>query len=195
VNREEAVSSIDDVLGNPSRGLVPYRSGIWNGVPGWQVGRQIFRQVVLGNWPHLGKVLSPSTAFATPPADPDRANGTYPEIVPSDETFLRYIQLLGEHSLKPEIPLALAWMKALNVEPRRMTLAMALGYWGEFSFRPPLVERWSSEKSEYTKLRDWIAEWVPPRKVPGDGDVARSLKFIALIREGRNPSVTYHHHR
>jgi hypothetical protein len=189
-SREEVVSAIESILGYPGRGLVPYRSGIWNGLPGWMVGRQIFRQVVLGNWPHLEKVSSPADiAFAPPPADADRAAGYYPEIVPTDETFHRYIQVLAEHSLEPEIPLALAWMQALKIVPRRTTLAMALVYWGEFSLGPPLVERWSRERSDHAKLRDWLSEWVPPESMPGSDDIAQGLKEIASMRRGRNPSL------
>jgi pentatricopeptide repeat protein len=218
-SREEIVSSMKDILGDPDRGLVPYRSG-WDDVPAWQVARQIFHEVVLGNWPTLKHVQPPAAAVRVPGDDNSfwpvlqlprsitkpssntvshpqvnlhlATNALYPEIVPTNETFLRYIQVLGEH-FPSEIPLALAWMRALKIEPRRLTLAMALVFWGEVSFRPPLVERWSPQKSEYAKLVDWIRDWVPPEVMPHGAHIAICSRMVARMKQCRNVSLGQGH--
>ncbi|KII90134.1 hypothetical protein PLICRDRAFT_108304 [Plicaturopsis crispa FD-325 SS-3] len=112
------------------------------------------------------------------------AEGIYPEIVLNDQTFFSYISLLGLHSQAAEIPLALAWMRALGVSPAQSTLAMALVFWGEVSLQAPLIESWAGGRasSEYEKLVQWIRDWVGDDRVPKDHHIGHWLRQVKKMR-------------
>lgn len=70
----------------------------------------------------------------------------HPSIIPTNETFLHYILLLGITGRASEIARVLAWMRHLKIVPQRSTLAASLVLWGEVSGRAVLVERWTRRK-------------------------------------------------
>jgi pentatricopeptide repeat protein len=109
----------------------------------------------------------------------------YPQIFPEDATFFVYIQLLGIQSLASEIPLALAWMRDLEIVPSTDTLAIALVFWAEVSLHAPLIESLVGESSEYTKLVRWIRDWVGDEKVPKAEDIRHWLRVVSTIRDAR----------
>ena len=122
----------------------------------------------------------PHVAFSSPP------RGSF---IPTDAAFCQYILLLGTSSYQHEIPLVLAWMRALHVHPRRRTLCFSLIFWAEVSLRGPLFESWAekNERSEYIRLHRWIASWVGKDSVPGDIMMADFLKIVAQARDPRGP--------
>lgn len=111
-------------------------------------------------------------------------------IVPSEATFRSYILLLGTTSYQHEIPLVLAYMRALNIHPRRQTICFALIFWAEVSLRGPLFEDWAERrgKSEYGKLYEWIVEWVG--EAPKDYMMAFYMRVVARARDPRFKSDT-----
>jgi hypothetical protein len=118
------------------------------------------------------------------------STSSYTSIVPSESTFCAYILLLGTSSYQHEIPLVLAWMRALHIHPRRRTLCFALIFWAEVSLRGPVFEEWAerNERSEYGRLYRWIQGWVGKRNVPEDYMIAHFLKVVAQAKEPRMPA-------
>ena len=164
-------------------------SGFWHDDWAYVNARVIFRDVVLGNWPELQKVACPVGAYVpttfsdrlwvVPDPKPEQR---WPTIVPSATTFHAYIFLLGWSELQAEIPQALAWMRALQIEPMQKTLAMALMYYGEVARLPPLFEafdlrRNDAYKGDYGRFRGWLVDWVGGRAVPTEN-------FVAAFRRG-----------
>lgn len=111
---------------------------------------------------------------------------SYPSIVPTDTTFAAYIQLLGLTSRASEISLALAWMRALQIQPSRKTLSIALVFWAEVSLRGPLFEEWAERRnkgeSQYERLVRWVGEWVG-EEAPTDVDMHKALRAVAKMRD------------
>ena len=182
----------------------------------WQRCRMIFRQTVLGNWPHLREVKSPLDLDKGPlsylsqffiqlrptPASPTQRllpekTALYTHIMPSVETFHAYISTLGYFGKVPEIPLALAWMQELRLRPTWNTMCAALTFIAEVEGPRRAVRGWSdSEQVRLARdeevLRRYLEEWL------GDGweDVkARASKpHVELpppdgITEGRRKVV------
>jgi len=110
--------------------------------------------------------------------------GPYPQIVPNDTTFRLFIILCGSHGKAGDIPLALAWMRALDIKTRPQTLALAMAYWGEVSMNAPLVERMTGQ-NEYRKLWAWVEDWVGAAGVPRRRDNMDALRLLAEMRETR----------
>lgn len=162
----------------------PPESGFWHGDWAFINARVIFRDAVLGNWPHLQQVGCPVGTYS-PPATTSRMWVTkerspelrWPTIIPFDRTFHAYIFLLGWNELQAEIPLALAWMRALQIQPMYRTLCAALMYFGEVARLPPLFESFELRKGQeyggdYGKLRRWIADWVGESNLPSENMIA-----------------------
>ncbi|KAG8835272.1 hypothetical protein FRC17_004579, partial [Serendipita sp. 399] len=162
----------------------PPESGFWHGQWAFVNARVIFRDAVLGNWPHLQDVECPVGAYS-PQSVSDRLWVTtdkvpemrWPTIIPIDKTFHAYIFLLGWNELQAEIPIALAWMRALQITPMHKTLCAALMYFGEVARLPPLFEsfelrRGSEYGGDYGKLRRWIADWVGESGLPSENNIA-----------------------
>ncbi|KAF9450732.1 hypothetical protein P691DRAFT_773656 [Macrolepiota fuliginosa MF-IS2] len=96
----------------------------------------------------------PSDLFLTPPPDSDsnldpqinharvRIRSHHPSVLPTSHATLNYILLLHLSSRAGELPLLLAWMKYLGIQPSKALLAVALAAWSEVSVYAPLVERW-----------------------------------------------------
>jgi pentatricopeptide repeat protein len=183
-------------------------NGMWRDVPAWQVVVSIFKKVMLGNWPELRHVRPPAHAvrrsmdsspmgelirsLSRSPADPSLSliptelvtECEYPDIVPDDETFFRYICICGTHELSSHIPLVLAWMRALNVEPSKGTLTVSILFWSEVSLQAPLVERWVGEsRSEFGKLISWLMDWVGEERMPTQLDTVNWLGKLRKMRE------------
>ncbi|KIM90001.1 hypothetical protein PILCRDRAFT_812796 [Piloderma croceum F 1598] len=106
-------------------------------------------------------------------------------VIPTESAFYAYIFLLGTSSYQHEIPLVLAWMRALRIHPRRRTLCIALIFWAEVSLRGPLFEDWAerNERSEYGKLYRWMLDWVGEDNVPKDYLIGYFLKVVAQARD------------
>ena len=150
----------------------------------WEIGRAIFRQVVLGNWPHLSRVVNP--------LDPDvRWNGDswysryfgddhpstqiklveklplptakYMHLVPDAVTWSSYIRLLGFFGHVNQIPLALAWMKELGVRPTWVSMVYALAYIKDSQDEPRRVRdpdgRWGYASDEEI-VREYCVRWL-----------------------------------
>ena len=202
--RADIVYAIQRMLMRDDGELKDYATATWNALPPWRNVVDIFREAILGNWPDLVTVQPPakvthdsgqvntlhpgSARIAGRYAGgrmPDSWMGSrapYPQIYPTNATFLAYIQLLGFQSLATEIPLALAWMRALDIKPSRHTLSVALVFWAEVSLHGPLIEKLVGERSEYLNLVRWIREWVGDKGTPNDKDMRRWLKHVARIR-------------
>ncbi|ETW79781.1 hypothetical protein HETIRDRAFT_435112 [Heterobasidion irregulare TC 32-1] len=117
--------------------------------------------------------------------------GLYPSVAyssvdPSERAFVSYIALLVSQSLASDIPLALAWMRALDVHPSRSTIALALVSWREVSASAPLLETWSrgSSSSEYTKLVDWVLDWVGEENMPSNEAIGKAVRRVSFLRRG-----------
>ncbi|GAA5876858.1 hypothetical protein JCM1840_002684 [Sporobolomyces johnsonii] len=88
---------------------------------------------------------------------------TYPHLYPNDRVFRSLIQLIGYHSSIRSIPLVLAWMRHLHIEPSRWTLCIALMYVeGEAAIGAKAVKRW----------REWLGEWLGEERVPSQEEIA-----------------------
>lgn len=157
--------------------------------------RAVFRDVVLGNWPSLAAVRSPldhpTGAFATvsgfisPPSalgeasehphPPPSGDATYPHIIPTQASWNSYVGLLGGFDRVPEIPAALAWMRALATPPWRQTMATALMHIGEHE-GPRRRVRWASGETALARdeeiMRAWLVEWLGEEAVPTEEEVA-----------------------
>ncbi|KAL4253797.1 hypothetical protein ABKN59_002977 [Abortiporus biennis] len=173
--------------------------GLWGDESAAMRCIRLLRDIFLTNWPDLKAVRPPVRALRRiMGSGPDGELSTneiwspktsthlyrYSRIVPTDATFRLYIHLLAAEDLKAEIPLALAWMRELGIQPTVATLATAMVYWGEVSMDAPLIEaaKGGSTKSPYTTLRNWIWEWVGDRVAPSDVNVGSAMRNIDVFR-------------
>lgn len=132
--------------------------------------------------------ISPKKYVFTPPPDLLTAEGKshYPQILVTNANCFNYITLLGVSGGEKaaEIPLVLAWMKALGIQPSDSTIAVALVFWAEVGVQAPLVEKWTGgpENNEYSKLVNWIRDWVGDERLPH----ARTLyKWQCIVKKMR----------
>ncbi|KAF8626029.1 hypothetical protein AX15_005119 [Amanita polypyramis BW_CC] len=211
--RDEILQSITSILGDSKRGPVEYSSGIWNDELPFHGARRVFLQVIFGNaYYELIKAEPPAQALRKsidtdtpmglpapfPPqhqlADlklpPDLLNSKgrswYPHIIPSNRNFQQYLLLLGLNQHAAEIPITLAWMRASRIRPDRATLAIALVFWAEVSVHAPLIESWmgGEGKNQFTRLVEWMKDWVGEEKMPKPENVSRWLHLVKRMREG-----------
>ena len=135
--------------------------------------------------------ISPKKYVFTPPPDLFTAEGKchYPQIVVNSANCFNYITLLGVCGGRKaaEIPLVLAWMKELNILPDDSTIAIALVFWAELGVQAPLVEKWSGgpENSEYSRLVNWIRDWVGKKRLPHPGTLYKWQCIVKKMRESR----------
>jgi pentatricopeptide repeat protein len=142
--------------------------------------------------------VTPSTSISTsssssPSSQPNRIRSQYPSIISTNVTCLQYILLLTLSSRSNEIPLLLAWMKYLGIQPSTSTLALSLAAWSEVSVQAPLLERFQRglggdenvEGREYVKLVEWIKGWVGEKRLPGVKEIAKWGKIAEKVREER----------
>lgn len=175
----------------------------WRGTLGntrpWQAARQIFRDVCLGNWPHLVNIRSPLEfgAFARlddilcpyPPPEPGESrlplsSARYTHIIPAASTFQSYISLLGYYGMTEEIPLVLAWAREIGVQPNWRSMCSAMAYIGETEGPRRRVRGWKvNGQSLFVRdeqiLRRWLECWVKG-PVPTEEEVAA---FVRMVRE------------
>ncbi|KAH7882681.1 hypothetical protein F5I97DRAFT_1983970 [Phlebopus sp. FC_14] len=209
------------ILGMLADADPPSVVAIWRERDAHDVARDVFREMIFGNWPSMSKVQAPaqvvreagkggdplyplvelakSVALPFTRKEVDARGGGeggvegdsavrvegLPSVVPSESTFSVYIQLLGLSSRADEIPLALAWMRYLNITPSLKTLSIALVFWAEVSLRGPMFEEWAEKhgRSEYQKLERWIGEWVGESSRPTEGDIGKALVAVAKMRD------------
>ncbi|KAH9040913.1 hypothetical protein EDB83DRAFT_2228256 [Lactarius deliciosus] len=113
------------------------------------------------------------------------AAGYCPSFAPDDATFRAAVLLLGAARAAGEIPLVLAWMRALGVVPRTRTLAYALVFWAEVSVGAPLLERLrGAHRGEYVRFVRWMEEWVGAANVPDDAAVGEAMRRVDGMRRG-----------
>ena len=156
----------------------------------WQLAREVFRDVVFGNWPHLADIKSPLDLQTGPlsylssffggqypsaqPTDPRVhhrmacEDARYTHIIPSPVTFYLYIGLIGYRNLASEIPLVLAWMRDLDIRPTSKTMRWAMVYVAEAEGPSKRVTGWGPNGEaallgDSQILRRWLVDWL------GDG--------------------------
>jgi len=210
--RSLAVAKVRELL---STSAADGDSSMWNEERVGVRALRIAKHILLDNWPELRYVLPPANKYetrdakpvtrlllrlrATPQApleDPLEIEHTpsegsnplwpHPQVMPNDVLFRAYIDLLGIEDRKTDIPLALAWMRHLDVKPSVNTLATALVYWAELTMGAPLVEHYMREQSPYRRLVVWMGEWVGSDNLPGEADIGNHLQRIKAVRERRN---------
>ncbi|EAL21515.1 hypothetical protein CNBD2090 [Cryptococcus deneoformans B-3501A] len=221
------------VLLAPSGNFNAHEKEDWRFEKPWQMARVIFRQVVLGNWPHLRETQSPLDEVDQSAFDkftslfdgdlhiPRHASGDkprklnqdslpdpnarYTHIIPTASTFHSYISLLGYYNHPHEIPVALAWMKALSIVPTWFTMRLALMHICEAEGPRRWVRKWGKEgKGRLVRdeeiMRRWLEEWLLQEDSGGNGglgdnraDIVPSEEEVAAFRRmfaERNQRVT-----
>jgi len=63
-------------------------------------------------------------------------------------------------------------------------------FWAELGVQAPLVEKWSGgpEKNEYSKLVDWIRDWVGKKMLPDPETLHKWQGIVKKMRESRGPA-------
>ena len=138
--------------------------------------------------------ISPKKYVFTPPPDLFTVEGKshYPQIAVSNANCFNYITLLGVSGRRAaEIPLVLAWMKELHIQPSDSTLAVALVFWAELGVQAPLVEKLTGgpENNEFSKLVDWIRDWVGEGRLPHARTLYKWQCVVKKMRESKGPGV------
>ncbi|KAG8963529.1 hypothetical protein FRC03_002886 [Tulasnella sp. 419] len=110
----------------------------------------------------------------------------YPEISLSDRLFRSYIVLLGEHLLEDQIPLTLAWMRALGIKPNKWTVATALVYFKRATHDQvaPLDDRVRGDRitGEYRTLLDWVIVWLGKENMPSVQEIGKVEQRVSIKR-------------
>lgn len=208
--RAQPASRISSML-NPARR--PWVTGRWNSQPAGRVALSHVVQVFLGNWPELASVPSPVQALRRGSEDAalkpvseainrvvesplyekspllsmlsEGPRTLYLSVMPTDVTFRAFIELLAAESLQTEIPLALAWMRALKIQPSKATLATALAHWVAVSMDSPFIERMKgkSRRDPFSLLMQWMEDWVGVGHMPGREEMAAEMRRAAYYRD------------
>lgn len=149
----------------------------------WQLARDVFDGIVLGNWPTLISVKSPlaggalsvgrlwgSSEEKLPALVP--ASSETAHVLPGPRAFQAYIALLARTRADPSsVPRALAWMRALGVRPLRKTLTTALLFVNEHEGPRRLVKKDGPRLMRDEQiLAEWLREWC--EDVPDESEVA-----------------------
>lgn len=145
--------------------------------------------------PFFPTLPKPKLYTYTPPlpSSPPTPLSPYPSLIPTNSNFFNYIALLGTSSLSHQIPLALAHMRALHIQPSTSTLALALVFWAEVAIPPPLLllhkhhrqqqrEATLENAEEYVKLVDWLREWVGERRLPHWRTLGKWREIVRKMR-------------
>ncbi|KAK8858721.1 hypothetical protein IAR55_002950 [Kwoniella newhampshirensis] len=125
----------------------------------------------------------------------------YTHIIPTSNTFQSYISLLGYFKRHDDIPVVLAWMRSLSINPTWTTLQMALTYICEAEGPRRWIRGWG-ENGETALVRDeeimrrWLEEWLGDgyeddgrgqggrrKVVPTEGDVAAHRRKLLERKE------------
>lgn len=130
--------------------------------------------------------LSQSDDDTNPPLLPIHPHGAYLSFAPDDPTFLAAVLLLGTARCAGQIPQVMAWMRALDIKPRRRTLSYALVFWAEVSVGAPLLERLHIHgghgDGEYVRFVRWMEEWVGVENVPDEAAVGEAMRRVDGMR-------------
>jgi len=159
-----------------------------------EVARGVFEDVLFGNWPDLKHVpspvrhggtiselatfVSPRRLASAPPA-PRPSGSTYAYIVPGQRAWDAYIKLIAYHFPDDDLPLTLAYMRALGVVPAWSTMLVALKMIGEREgprmrvATPKGTRLMRDEEAVRAYLEDWLQDTA---KVPSEADVAEFRK-------------------
>jgi hypothetical protein len=182
-----------------------------NDEPSWLRARSKFEAILFTNWPWLSSIYSPldythgpyahklrdfSSFFLTRQETMDDIMPTslclpldtsYMHLVPSANTFHSYVALLGYYHLAEEIPRALAWMKALNIKPKKQTMITALMYIEEAEGPRRLFSDWDDGASRLLGdgdvLKRWMKDWLS-RGVPSEDEVATYVREYMRRHKG-----------
>ncbi|KAJ7057995.1 hypothetical protein C8F01DRAFT_1149092 [Mycena amicta] len=199
----------------------PYRSGIWKGRPATETASQMFFEVGLGGDIGMKDIidLEPPAVAVRPHAESGRI--TYstpvtqlvsmlttttmpllvhpPPLAPptaeqrkmQEHIWTEYILLLGMTRRAPEISRVLGWMRALDVEPRRRTIGIALAFWAEVSVHAPFVAALAGKAAdEYARLVGWLEDWLGERGVvPDEPEIRMWHAKIEKVRRRRREMV------
>ncbi|ORX37261.1 hypothetical protein BD324DRAFT_625445 [Kockovaella imperatae] len=152
----------------------------------YEIAKTIFRQVILGNYPHLQYVVNPLDRDATWDGDSwyhryfghesspaklqikfeDRLplpGAKYTHIIPGVDTWQAYILFLGYFGMIKQIPLALAWMKMLDIRPTWISMLYGLTFIKEVQGEPSRVRgnrgEWKYATDEEI-VRDFLSRWL-----------------------------------
>lgn len=164
----------------------------------WQLARDVFAGIVLGNWPSLASVKSPlaggalsvgrlwgSSEVKLPTLVP--ASSETAHVLPGPRAFQAYIALLARTRAVPaSVPRALAWMRALGVRPLRKTLMTALLFVNEHEGPRRLVKKDGPRLMRDEQiLAEWLREWCDD--VPDEAEVAafRKEREVRQAQRGR----------
>jgi hypothetical protein len=190
------------------------------------LARSAFEDVIFANWPalkytpsplkhgplaDLGALLSPRRLGGAPPTPGARADESapYAHLVPGPRAWDAYIKLVAYHFPDEDLPLRLAYMRALRVVPAWDTMLVALNMVGEREgprIRIATAKHTGLMRDEQAiraYLEDWLGE---DDKVPSETDVAeyrrgqqaRRAEFVSARirrqREGEDDYVLEHTH-
>ncbi|WWC96300.1 hypothetical protein V866_003167 [Kwoniella sp. B9012] len=182
----------------------------------WKKARRIFRQVVLGNWPHLRDVQSPlelahqgafgtilsffSSSDASEPKQEqaDREilipspNARFTHIIPTSNTFRSYIALLGYYNRHAEIPIVLAWMKSLDIRPTWSTMCLALLHICESEGPRRWIKGFGEDGKGLRLVRDeeimrkWLQDWLEGENSKTKGNTNMSYNVVPTEQDVAN---------
>lgn len=162
--------------------------------------RGLFRSVVFNNWPDLVKVKSPlksagawsalnnlvhPTGSVSPAPHASlvktpTASARYTHVIPDSATFSGFISILASLELFHEIPLALAWMRALSIAPSYNLMCKALLIVGESSGPKRYINgRWARDEE---LLREYLQEWLEADLDEGEKAVPNEEDIAAMVR-------------
>lgn len=171
-----------------------------HGVQPWQKARDLFRSIVLSNWPTLATIPSPLehgsgpigvvADFISPRSTPPNPQAPLPSptskylhLVPGSASWASFIFLLEHHAAEwddKDVAQALGWMRALGVRPTWRAMATALMHIGEVEGPRRRVRiRGNIEFARDEEImRAWLSEWVG--NVPTEEQVAafRRVKIV-----------------
>jgi hypothetical protein len=174
-------------VGQAGNGMVPRTNvDLWDGKQAWKVAKQIFEMDVLGeNFPDIASTIrSPASgmpdvkgffrSFSSSPGASkfDVPTSKVPHLYPDPSSFEAYINLLACFDGWSEIPVALAWMRTLNMEPQRRTLYTAILYFDDGQVTTTMIKR----------FRRWLCDWLGEDNVPSQDEVVaeRGRRLQAL---------------
>ncbi|KAH9920891.1 uncharacterized protein BXZ73DRAFT_104621 [Epithele typhae] len=191
LSREDAIAGLRSLLSPGSRRSV---TGFWRGERAGRVALRVAWQVLIGNYPQLTRIRAPfravrksAEAQAVSPLTDLYHSFVGMRADPSPGVFRALIDLLAAEDQAGHIPLVLAWMRELRVQPANVTLASAMVYWGEVAIEGPWIESLKGAESEYMQFVQWVQRWVGKRGTK-DGvlsgqEVGEALKRVKVLRE------------